>query len=100
MDSDTRPEVGYFFDDPISGQSCLLVIPAGGEVFPQDGEPKIGVLHPRCATTADLAVELDAFWCPACHWNGRISGQWAVDMIEQALAPAPASPAPGEETPA
>ncbi|SRR6266566_3003174 len=69
------------FTDLVSNQRCELVIPPGGRVYPGPGEPKIGVAHPGCPAVADLAVELDAFWCPACGWNGRVSGAWCVDMI-------------------
>ena len=69
------------FIDPISGKRCFLVIPAGGHCYPAIGQPKIGIRHPRCVILADLAAELDAFWCRNCHWNGRISGQWAMDKI-------------------
>jgi hypothetical protein len=72
------------FVDPISGEDVALVVPAGGRVCPSPGEPKIGVEHPRCDNLADLAIELDAFYCPRCQWNGRISGAWAVDVIEAA----------------
>lgn len=70
------------FTDPISGETCILVVPPYGRVFPSHGEAKIGVGHPRCSELADLAIELDAFYCPACRWNGRISGAWALDVIE------------------
>lgn len=60
------------FTDPISGEECALVIPAGG---------RPGIAHPRCPALADLAVELDAFYCPACGWNGRVSGAWCAARI-------------------
>lgn len=72
------------FTDPITDEGCTLVVPSGGRVFPSNGEPKIGVRHPRCDELADLAVELDCFYCRACRWNGRISGAWAVDVIAAA----------------
>jgi hypothetical protein len=78
---------GFPFVDPISGQQCHLVIPQGGRVYPTKGQPKIGVAHPgACDRLADLAVELDAFYCPACRWNGRVSGAWCVDMIDGAVS--------------
>jgi hypothetical protein len=69
------------FTDPVSGEECALVVPPGGGVFPLGGQAKIGIAHPRCAELADLEVGLDAFWCPACRWNGRVSGGWCVDVI-------------------
>jgi hypothetical protein len=72
---------GRFFTDLASGAECELVIPLGGRVYPRDGEPQIGVAHPECAELADLAVELDAFYCRFCQWNGRISGAWAAGLI-------------------
>ena len=69
------------FTDDVSGQPCELVIPDGGKVFPSPGEPKTGVRHPDCPAVADLCMDLDAFYCPACRWNGRISGAWAAGMI-------------------
>jgi hypothetical protein len=72
------------FTDPITEASCVLVVPAGGRVWPRPGEPKIGVEHPGCPELADLCVDLDAFYCPApagCGWNGRVSGAWALDVM-------------------
>ena len=47
-------------------------------------EPRIGIAHPGCGALADLSIELDAFYCRACHWSGRVSGAWCADMIEEA----------------
>lgn len=69
------------FTDPVSGQSCSLVIPPAGRIFPSPGEPKTGVRHPGCPEVAGLSLDLDAFWCPSCGWNGRISGAWAAEMV-------------------
>ena len=69
------------FTDDVSGQPCELVIPPGGKVFPAPGEPKTGVRHPDCPAVADLCMDLDAFYCQLCQWNGRISGAWAAGMI-------------------
>ena len=79
----------FAFTDLISGRECELVAPPGGAVYPEVGQPKIGVAHPGCEMLADLCVELDAFYCPAywgCGWNGRVSGAWCLDMIEAARA--------------
>jgi hypothetical protein len=29
-----------------------------------------------------LSIDLDAFYCPVCRWNGRVSGAWCVHVIE------------------
>lgn len=62
------------FTDLVSGEECALVITA-------EGRP--GIAHPRCTFLADLAVELDAFYCPACGWNGRVSGAWCADYLKK-----------------
>ena len=72
----------FAFVDPIRDCECVLVVPPDGRVFPSHGEPKIGVEHPGCTQAADLSIELDAFYCTTCRWNGRVSGAWCVDMIE------------------
>lgn len=54
----------FAFTDLVSGRVCELVVPEGGAVFPREGQPKTGIMHPGCGTVADLAVMLDAFWCP------------------------------------
>lgn len=74
------------FTDPARNEQCELVIPAGGRVHPINDEPKIGVAHPDCDEIADLALDLDAFFCPACKRNGRISGAWACLRIEAVKA--------------
>ena len=88
--TETRAEVREpFIDDvgrDVGGGWCELVVPAGGKVYPQDGEPKIGIAHPRCISIADLAIELDAFFCSTCKRNGRVSGAWCRDVIEAAAA--------------
>lgn len=72
------------FTDDVSGRECVLVVPPGGHVYPLPGNPKTGVEHPGCEALADLCVELDAFWCPSCGWNGRVSGAWCADVIRGA----------------
>lgn len=73
------------FTDGMSLAECVLVIPPGGKVYPAaPGDPRIGVEHGECARPADLALDLDAFYCPVCQWNGRISGAWAADVIHAA----------------
>ena len=70
--------------DVVSGGWCELVVPVGGKVYPQEGEPKIGIAHPRCISVADLAIDFDAFFCPTCKRSGRVSGAWAADIIRNA----------------
>jgi hypothetical protein len=72
------------FYELVRGGECTLVVPSAGRVFPQAGGAKTGVAHPGCDAVADLAIELDAFFCPACHRNGRVSGAWCRDVIEAA----------------
>jgi hypothetical protein len=81
---ETVPAVAEFpFTDPVTGRECVLCIPPGGRVYPLPGQPKTGVRHPGCDHLADLSVSLDAFWCRACLWNGRVSGAWAIEMIRK-----------------
>jgi hypothetical protein len=82
--ADTGGHPRFTFLDPIRDRLCALVVPPDGRVY---GEPKIGIAHPDCDSLADLSVELDAFYCPACGWNGRVSGAWCVDMIEGTASP-------------
>lgn len=84
MTAPTRSDVRHSFTDPITHVNVTLVIPEGGQVFPTSGEPKIGVEHQGCPERADLALEYDAFYCARCRWSGRITGAWAVAMIEAA----------------
>ena len=61
----------YPFTDPVAGQECELVV--------TPGKP-LTVAHPGCKTPADVSTDLDAFYGPACHRNGRVSGAWCHDM--------------------
>lgn len=72
----------FAFLDPIQNRQCVLVVPPDGRVFASRGEPKIGIEHPDCDQVADLSIDLDAFYCPVCRWNGRVSGAWCVHVIE------------------
>lgn len=74
LDHDTPRR--YVFND--RGFICALVIPEGGRLA---GHPKIGIEHPGCPMLADLALELDAFYCTRCTVNGRVSGAWCVAMV-------------------
>lgn len=64
----------YPFTDVAGGARCVLVVPGGGA----------GVEHPGCGQLAVLAVELDAFYCPGCGYNGRVPGGWCLAMIDAA----------------
>ena len=77
-------EIRAAFTDLVHGAECALVIPPGGSVYPRPGEPRAGVAHPGCPELADLAIELDAFYCRLCRWNGRVSGAWCLDLIDDA----------------
>ena len=80
-------EIRVAFTDLVRMAQCTLVIPPGGQVHPAaPGHPKIGVAHPGCIRVADLALELDAFFCPLCQWNGRVSGAWCAGQIRAARA--------------
>jgi len=75
------------FYELVRGGECVLVVPPDGRVSPVPGQAKIGVAHPGCDAVADLAIELDAFFCPSCKRNGRVSGAWCRDVIEAANPP-------------
>jgi hypothetical protein len=72
------------FTDEATGGTCELVIPSGGSAHPNDRQGQIGIAHPGCPQLADLAIELDAFYCRRCQRNGRISGAWCADIIRSA----------------
>ena len=61
------------FTDLASGRTVVLHV--GG---------RAGVEHPDCGELADVSAVLDAFYCAACRWNGRISGAWYVHMLDLA----------------
>lgn len=63
---------GYPFVDPITNRTVVLRT---------DGQA--GVDHPGCLVRADVSPELDAFYCRDCHWNGRISGAWFMDVLSE-----------------
>jgi hypothetical protein len=64
------------FTDPVSGRECTLVIDQGRPWH--DGG--VGAEHPGCDRLAAVHPELDAVWCGACQFNGRVSGAWVMDM--------------------
>jgi hypothetical protein len=81
MDETTRQ-----FTDLVSGRACTLVIPPPGSLSPKHGMPKAGIRHPDCDQLAGISAGLDAFYCPACRYSGRVSGAWCLDMIKAATA--------------
>lgn len=58
------------FTDPVSGRDVVLHLVDG-----------LGVAHGDCPVLADVLPEIDAFYCPACRWNGRISGAWFTGLV-------------------
>lgn len=64
----------YPFRNLAGGDGCTLLV--------TPGEPP-GVRHPDCTALAGVAVELDAFYCTACGYNGRVSGGWVHDLNRQ-----------------
>lgn len=67
------------FTDPSSDRTVTLVIQGPDPSF---WNGTIGVRHGDCPTLADVSPDIDAFYCQACRWNGRVSGAWAIDMAE------------------
>lgn len=73
-----RAEQAHPFTDPVSGRSVVLVMTDDPESRPYDGSH--GVRHDGCDRLADVSPELDAFYCRACRFSGRISGAWFMDL--------------------
>jgi len=46
-----------------------------------------GLHHPGCEQPADVSVDLDSAFCPACGLNVRISGAWVIDVLERGEDP-------------
>lgn len=70
----------HLFRDPISGRECALRVGMDVDRL-RPGLPGLGVRHGECPQLADVSPELDCFYCPACGWNGRVSGAWAMDLL-------------------
>lgn len=66
------------FTDLVSGQECKLLFTL------EDGAGIASVRHPGCEEIADLSIELDAFYCRECKYNGRVSGAWCADVMKAA----------------
>ncbi len=73
--------IAYHFTDPVSGRVCDLTF-IGPD--PSWWDHTAGVAHPDCSMLADVSAEIDAFYCPECRWNGRLSGMWATDCLRAA----------------
>lgn len=73
------------FVDPVRGREVTLHI----------GDTP-GVEHPDCDVRADVSPQLDCFYCPACGWNGRISGAWFIDLVNGVTSAPPVWSAPLE----
>lgn len=67
------------FTDFAGGGECELAVTGGGGI-----PVYLGVAHPGCGALADVSVHLDAFYCPACGRNGRVSGPWCLDKASPA----------------
>lgn len=64
------------FTEPVHDVNCILVIPVTASRM-------VTVLHPHCSNGADISPDLDAFFCPDCGYNGRISGKFVYDMTRR-----------------
>lgn len=71
------------FTDPVTGQVCTVVDDPTGPLIP------LGVAHPGCPEIAETYPHLDAFYCPRCGHNGRVTGAWLISLL----------PDPGKQQP-
>lgn len=81
------PDADHLFRDPISGRECMLRVGIDVDRL-RPGMVGLGVRHGTCDQLADVSPDLDCFFCPGCGWNGRVSGAWAMDMLELAASEA------------
>jgi hypothetical protein len=65
------PVAGWPFTDPVTGEECALVV--------RSGRP--WVIHAGCDGLADVVPVLDAFYCAACGWSGRVRGAWVAGLL-------------------
>lgn len=65
--------VGHMFTDPTNPGAMLAL------VVDDAGTPTVE--HLPCGTGADVTVELDAWYCPACSRRGRVAGSWVVSIV-------------------
>jgi hypothetical protein len=71
----------YPFTDHISNRDCTLIVDGSKAAF--DGNR---VRHGECPELAPVSLDLDAFYCVACRWNGRVSGAWVYDLWQYEYA--------------
>lgn len=76
------------FVDPVKGVERELVVLIGPPAF-----DALKVEH-GCSDLADVSADLDAWFCPVCHAQGRISGAWALDVYGEVTKPGPKPPPP------
>lgn len=74
------------FVDLVDGRELVLHVTVDGGV---------DVEHEGCPVGADVAIELDAYYCPNCGRGGRLSGAWVVDVVEAHRRGVEAPAAPG-----
>lgn len=72
----------HLFRDPISNRECMLRIGVNVDRL-RPGMVGMGVRHGTCVQMADVSPELDAFYCPGCGWNGRVSGAWVMEKLDE-----------------
>jgi hypothetical protein len=65
------------FIDPISGTERELLVLSNATAF--DGL----VVEHGCSDLGNVSADLDAWFCPVCHAQGRISGAWALDVYDE-----------------
>lgn len=91
MSSTAEPR-SYPFVDPLHGETVVFIVGPDSR--------RTGVAHPDCTDLAPVAYGLDSAYCAICRWQCRISGAWALDMIENLAAVGqvvtPATPDPKE----
>lgn len=75
----------HLFRDPTTDRECMLQVGVGVDRL-RPGLPGLAVRHGQCPTLADVSPDLDCFYCQTCRWNGRISGAWAMDMLDRAVS--------------
>lgn len=68
-------EIREEFVDPVTGGQVELVVRRGAPLW-----TAAAVVHPGCTEEADVALDLDAFFCRECGRNGRVSGAWIVAL--------------------
>lgn len=75
-----RQQGEHVFRDPISRRLCVLRIGVGVDRL-RPGLPGAVVSHGTCPQPANVSPDLDNFYCSTCGWNGRVSGEWVMDLL-------------------